>query len=403
MIRKRGVPAVHNILKRTWAEINLDAICRNLKEIRGVTEPGVQIMAVIKADGYGHGAVELAKTYEENGVEWFAVSNLDEALQLRRNGVSRPILILGFTPTECAATLAKENISQTVLNEEYGAALSRAAVEAGVRVHAHIKADTGMSRIGFYYHDETLNADAADKIAAVCALPGILPEGIFMHFASADEGKGGEEFTRRQFALFKNLLDALEERGVNFKIRHCCNSAATVVYPGFHLDLVRPGIILYGLAPSPVLEGAISLTPALELKSIISQVKTVPAGTTVSYGRTYTSQTERRIATIPIGYADGYPRLLSGRADVLVCGKRARITGRVCMDQLMADVTDIPEAAEGCVVTLIGKDADEEVSLDELARLTGTINYELACNISKRVPRVYLRNGKVIENMCYIN
>lgn len=394
---------MHNILKRTWAEINLDSICRNMAEIRSLTEPGVQVMAVIKADGYGHGAVELAKTYEANGVEWFAVSNLDEALQLRNSGVTRPILILGFTPAECAATLAKENISQTVLNEDYGEALSREAVKAGVRVHAHIKADTGMSRIGFYYHDAELNADSIDKIATVCALPGLLPEGIFMHFASADEGENGESFTRGQFALFQSLLEALAARGVTFKLRHCCNSAATVAYPEFHLDLIRPGIILYGLAPSPLLKNSIALTPALELKSIVSQVKTIPAGTAVSYGRTYTSQTERKIATIPIGYADGYPRLLSGKADVLICGKRARITGRVCMDQLMADVTDIPEAAEGCVVTLIGKDANEEISLDELAELTGTINYELACNISKRVPRVYLRGGKVIENMCYIN
>lgn len=394
---------MHNILKRTWAEINLDAICRNLEEIRRTCEPNVQTMAVIKADGYGHGAVELAKTYEESGVEWFAVSNLDEALQLRNAGVTRPILILGFTPAECAETLAKENISQTVLNEEYGEALSRAALQAGVRVRAHIKVDTGMSRIGFYYHDEAQNADMTDKIAGVCALPGLLPEGIFMHFASADEGRDGESFTRRQFALFRAMLGALSERGISFKLRHCCNSAATIAYPEFHLDLVRPGIILYGLAPSPLLKNTVKLTPALELKSIISQVKTIPAGTAVSYGRTYTSQTERRIATIPIGYADGYPRLLSGRADVLICGKRARITGRVCMDQLMADVTDIPEAAEGCVVTLIGRDSDEEISLDELAELTGTINYELACNISKRVPRVYLRGGTVTENMCYIN
>lgn len=392
---------MHNILKRTWAEINLDAICRNLEEIRRITGPEAGIMAVIKADGYGHGAVELAKTYETAGVDWFAVSNLDEALQLRNNGIHRPILILGFTPVECAATLAAEKISQTILNEDYGEALSQAATHAGVQVRTQIKVDTGMSRIGFYYHDEEQDA-AADQIARVCRLPGLLPEGIFMHFASADEGEGGRSFTLRQFSLFQTLLRLLEAQGIVFPLRHCCNSAATIAYPEFHLDLVRPGIILYGLAPSPLLKDAIALTPAMELKSIISQVKDIPAGTPVSYGRTYTSAQPRRIATVPTGYADGYPRLLSGKADVLICGKRAPVIGRICMDQLMADVTAIPEAAEGCTVTLVGKDGEEEIPLDELALLTGTINYELACNISKRVPRVYLQEGKVIENLCYI-
>lgn len=393
---------MHTILKRTWAEINLDKVKYNLTSIRRAAGQQTKIMAVIKADGYGHGAVELAKTYEQNGVEWFAVSNLDEALQLRRNGIRLPILILGFTPVECAPVLAKENISQTILNKEYGEALNAAAVTAQVKVKIHIKIDTGMSRIGFYYHNPETDKNAAAEIAEICALPGLTPEGAFMHFASADEGAGGKEYTERQFSLFSGLLNALENLGVRFSIRHCCNSAAITEYPAFHLDLVRPGIILYGLSPSPLLKGALDIAPVMELKSIISLVKTVPAETPVSYGRTYITEQTRRIATIPIGYADGYPRLLSGKADVLICGKRARITGRVCMDQLMVDVTDIPQAAEGCIVTLIGRDGDSEITLDELAELTGTINYELACNISKRVPRVYLENGKVIENICYI-
>lgn len=393
---------MQTILKRTWAEINLDKIKHNLGIIRHAAGPQVKIMAVIKADGYGHGAVELAKTYEQNGVEWFAVSNLDEALQLRRSGIALPILILGFTPTECAAVLAKENISQTVLNKEYGEALNTAAVNAGVTVKTHIKIDTGMSRIGFYYHDPARDSHAVADIIEICALPGLIPEGVFMHFASADEGTGGKDYTEHQFALFSAILHQLGEKGIHFSIRHCCNSAAIIDYPEYHLDLVRPGIILYGLSPSSILKGSIDILPALELKSIISLVKTIPAETPVSYGRTYITAEERRIATIPVGYADGYSRLLSGKADVLVCGKRAHITGRVCMDQLMVDVTEIPQAAEGCIVTLIGKDGDDEITLDELAELTGTINYELACNISKRVPRVYLENGKVIENICYI-
>ncbi len=393
---------MHTILKRTWAEINLDQLKHNLQVIRQAAGVQTKIMAVIKADGYGHGAVELAKTYEKNGVEWFAVSNLDEALQLRRNNISLPILILGFTPVECAAVLAKENISQTILNKEYGEALSASAEKANVNVKTHIKIDTGMSRIGFYYHDIQRDRNAVTEIAEVCSLPNLIPEGAFMHFASADEGAGGREYTEHQFSLFSDILNRLEQQGIRFPIRHCCNSAAIIDYPDFHLDLVRPGIILYGLSPSPILKGSIAITPVMELKSIVSLVKNVPVGTPVSYGRTYVTEQAKRIATIPIGYADGYPRLLSGKADVLICGKRARITGRVCMDQLMVDVTEIPQAEEGCIVTLIGTDGDNEITLDELAELTGTINYELACNISKRVPRVYLENGQIIENICYI-
>jgi alanine racemase len=357
---------------------------------------------VVKADAYGHGAEVLAEEYEKLGADWFAVSNLEEAAQLRKAGAKLPILILGYTPACMASELARLGIAQAVLCAEYGEELSAEAVKAGVTVRVHVKLDTGMSRIGFLYQDPERDASSIDAVARVCALPGLCAEGIFTHFAVADEGDAGEEFTRKQFGNFNGAVGLLRERGVDFQIRHCANSAAVFEYPEMQLDMVRPGNVLYGLKPSGDVRSEMDLVPAMSLKSVVSLVKTVEPETGVSYGRTFVTSGRTTLATVPVGYADGYPRILSGRADALVRGRRARIVGRVCMDQLMLDVTGIEGVREGDTVTLFGRDGEERITTDELAGIAGTINYELVCGISKRVPRVYLRGGREVGRMNFL-
>ena len=387
------------ILKRTWAEVDLDAIKQNYGSVKNCVAPGTRVCCVVKADAYGHGAEVLAREYGNLGADWFAVSNLEEAAQLRKTGVKLPILILGYTPACMASELAKLDIAQTVLCGEYGQELSSEAVKAGVSVRVHIKLDTGMSRIGFLYQDPERDASSLEAAARVCTLPGLRAEGIFTHFAVADDGDAGEEFTRKQFHHFIRAVDFFSERGVNFSIRHCSNSAAVLEYPEMQLDMVRPGNILYGLKPSGKVRGRMDLVPAMSLKSVVSLVKAVEPGTGVSYGRTFVTSGRTVLATVPVGYADGYPRILSGKADALVRGRRARVVGRVCMDQLMLDVTGIEGVREGDTVTLFGKDGEESVTVDELAGIAGTINYEIVCGISKRVPRVYLKNGREVARM----
>ena len=384
--------------RRTWAEIDLDAVQHNFQEIKGYLRPGVKVCCVIKADGYGHGAVALAREYEKLGADWFAVSNLEEALELRRAGIRLPVLILGYTPPACAGELAKNSISQAVLGPEYARELSRAAMELHVSVRIHIKVDTGMSRIGFFYQQPERDEGSLGEMEKACRLPGLVPEGIFTHFAVADEGEEGEVYTRRQFENFREAIRCLEERGISFSIRHCANSASIGEYPEFQLDMVRPGIILYGLMPSGKLRKPMDLKPVMTLKSVLSLVKWIEPGTAVSYGCTYRAEKPLVIGTIPAGYADGYRRTLSGRACVLVGGKRAPILGRVCMDQMMVDLTDIPQAKTGDEVTLFG----ESLPVDELAGMENTINYELVCDVNRRVPRVYLRGDRIAGEVHYL-
>lgn len=385
-------------LKRTWAEIHLDRLQGNFQAIQASLAPGSQAMAVVKADGYGHGAAAAAKALREAGAAWFGVSNLEEAVQLRRAGIDGDILILSFTPPEEAGRLAEFAVTQTVLSRPYAEELDAAAQAAGVRVRVHLKVDTGMSRVGFLYHREGDEA-VLDDMAAACRLPHLTAEGIFTHFASADEEDGG--FTRRQFALFMDAVRRLEKRGVSFALRHCCNSAATLRYPEMHLDMVRPGIILYGLSPAPWMEGMLPLDPVMELKTTVSMIKDLPADTPVSYGRIYTTGEARRVATVPIGYADGYPRVLSNRADMLLAGRRVRVVGRVCMDQCMLDVTGL-DVRESMVATVFGRDGEAFLPVEELADHMGTINYEVVCQISKRVPRLFVRDGQVVGQLNYI-
>ncbi len=387
-----------NFLKRTWAEVNLDAIAHNFHTIKAALGEHCRPIAIVKADAYGHGAVPVTRALQAAGADFFGVSNLEEALQLRRGGIEAPILILAYTPPEEAARLSDYNIIQTLLTPDYAESLNRAAKAVGCRVRAHLKLDTGMSRVGLSCRD----AEVIEQAAAICRLSHLEVEGVFTHFASADEAEDGG-YTDSQFDRFMQVTDALKARGIALSMRHCCNSAATMTRPAMHLDGVRPGIILYGLAPDPTWMSAImELQPAMELKTVVSMVKTIPAGTPVSYGRTYIADHGMTIATIPIGYADGYPRCMSGRARMLVNGQFAPVIGRVCMDQCMLDVTHIPGVEAGSVVTVFGHDGDNHLPVEEVAGLDNTINYETVCLIGKRVPRVYLQSGEVVGHLDYI-
>lgn len=387
------------IIRRTWAEIDLDALAQNYRRVREATDQRAKVCCVVKADGYGHGALRIAAELQSLGADWFAVSNLEEALQLRRGGIERPILVLGFTPPEEAAALSEGDVSQCVYSTEYAEKLSMCAKVAGVKVKIHAKIDTGMSRLGFYFQDIFRDEGAIDEVIKACSLPGLIPEGVFSHFAVSDEGKAGDAFTMRQFGCFKEMSEALVRAGVGGDkppLRHCANSAAVFDYPLSHLDMVRAGVVLYGLYPSGQLRARPDLRPVLSLRSVVSHVKTLLPGATVSYGRRFTAQQETRVATVPVGYADGYPRALGpGGAVVLIRGQRCPVLGRICMDQLMADVSGVEGAAMGDRVTLIGRDGTEEITAGEVAGWEGTINYEVVCALSKRVPRVYLKGGRV--------
>lgn len=374
-----------NLWKQTWAEVDILAVQENYFAVRQLLSNSCQLMAVVKADGYGHGAVAVAQKVLSAGANRLAVANLNEALQLRKAGITAPILILSYTLPEAALCLAQHDITQTVIGLEYACRLEEAAAAANVKLKIHIKIDTGMSRVGFFYHDEQRDSAILEDVAKACALPHLEVEGCFTHFAMADE-PNGEEVTRKQFSLFMTALEKLKEKGVTFPIRHCCNSAATLRFPEMHLDMVRPGIVLYGVAPSPWMNTLCNLRPALSLKARVTLVKTVPAGTPISYGGTFVTERETTLATVPIGYGDGLPRTLSNDTFMVVKGKKAPLVGRVCMDQCLLDVTDIEGVQEGDFVTVFGKTP----TVDEYAAFSHTISYESLCTVGKRVPRVIL-------------
>ncbi len=389
-------------LRRTWAEIDLDAIAHNFHELKKRLSPGCRTMAVVKADAYGHGDGYVSRALQREGAHWFAVSNINEAISLRRQDVTKPILILGFTPPELAGMLAAMTITQTVYSSEYAKELSKAAQAQRVRLDCHIKVDTGMSRIGFYAQHGH-EAEAAREIAAACALPNLDCQGIFTHFACADEySPDSEAFTHSQFHTFQRVIQLLEEQGIHFSLRHCCNSAAALTYPQYHLDMVRLGDVLYGLDPSQECVGKADLRPAMSLYAIVTMVKKLEAGVALSYGRRFSTQRPTVVASVAIGYADGYRRNFTNKGHVLVHGHKAPIIGSVCMDQLMVDVTDIPNVKSGDVVTLLGKEGDLSISLDDFAAINNTINYEECCLIGRRVPRVYMRDGKEIAAIDYV-
>ena len=382
------------IWERTWAEIDLDAIRHNYQTIRGSLPAGVKLCCVVKANGYGHGASKLAPLYEELGADWFAVSNIEEAMQLRRAGVTSPVLILGYTHPSCAEILAEQGFSQCVYSTQYGQLLSAAATDSGVTIPVHIKLDTGMGRLGFQVTGE--GEDSVAAAIATCRLPGLKPEGVFTHFASADEGAGGDDFSNQQMDLFVSAVNEFTAAGITFAIRHCANSAALSDHPECRMDMVRAGIVLYGLQPSGDLRQPLPLTPAMSLKCVVSHVKTVAAGTTVSYGRTFIADREMRIATVPIGYADGFWRQNAAAGVTLtIHGQRAPILGRVCMDQLMLDVTHIPDVAIGDPVTVFG--TEPAMTAEQLAAANGTIGYEVVCGVGERVPRLYVQGDQLVD------
>ncbi len=388
-------------LRRTWAQINLDAIENNIFQIKSLLNAGTMLCATVKADCYGHGYAFTAAAMSDAGADWFSVSNLSEALQLRRAGIKKPVLILGYTPPEHVKELVYNDISQAVYSYEYAKALSLQAQLAGVRVNAHIKIDTGMSRIGFVYHDNVEDSRVIDEIAEIASFDGINTEGIFTHFASADS-VDGELFTRIQYELFCSAVDCLSQMGVNFTVRHCSNSAAILNFPEMNFDMVRAGIILYGHYPSEQVRKSIKLLPVMELKTVVSMVKEIPADTPVSYGGTFVSSDVRTVATVPIGYADGYPRLISNKMYMLVNGKKAPVIGNVCMDQTVIDVTGIDGVKEGKTITVFGYDNGSYLGVNEIAKKAGLLNYEILCGLSRRVPRVYIRENEIIETTDYM-
>lgn len=376
--------------KRTWANVDLDAAEHNFWEIKNKLSSSTMLCCVVKANAYGHGAVQLSKLYEELGADYLAVSNIEEAIQLRKADIRIPVLILGYTDPRCAIDLAKNDITQCVFSCDYGKALSDNALKENVRVRVHIKVDTGMGRIGFRCERHEL-----ESAAYVCNLPGLQSEGIFTHFASADEGNSGRKYTLGQLNKFLNAIRYLEVKGVKFELRHCANSAGIFDFPESHLDMVRAGIVLYGLQPSKNLKNPCDLTTILTLKTIIDHIKTVHPGDYIGYGRKFRAKHSMKVATIPIGYADGLWRSnFQHNTVVNVNGKNAPIIGRVCMDQCMIDITDIPSAAVNSKVTVYG--AYGETSIDHIASANGTINYEIICAIGERVPRVYRRNGQIV-------
>lgn len=382
-----------HFLRRVRAEINLNAAESNFKAVSALLDSGrTKPACVIKADGYGHGDRELLRLYEGLGADFFCVSNITEALRLRGYGCRGDILILSWSDPVCSDILSENGIISAIVSVENARRVSRCASKP---VRVHIKLDTGMNRVGISAAD---TEKCAAEIAEIAALPNIRVEGVFTHFAVADElSEESRRFTEMQKEKFFAAAHRAEKLGVPLIHKHCLNSAGALFHYDSRSTLARFGIVLYGLKPDISLEMPVPLEPVMELRSVISHIKTVHKGDTVSYGRTYTADSDRLIATVPCGYADGYPRLLSGKNEVLLRGKRAKGVGRVCMDQMMIDVTNIPEAAVGDEVTLFGRDGGDIITADELAAKCGMIGYEIICGISGRVPRVYMRDGKAVS------
>lgn len=376
---------------RVTANVNLDAICDNISNIKKLTGEKTKIMAILKADGYGHGAIPIAQTLDHIGVDAFGIAIIEEGIQLRNAGIDKPILILGYTPKEQYKELVEYNISQTIFQYDLAKELSDEALRQNKIAPIHIKLDTGMTRLGYRDTEESI-----DNIKKISLLKGIKIEGLFSHFACADETD--KTSANKQLKRFLYFANRLEEEGIKLPIKHISNSAAIIDMPEAKLDMVRSGISTYGLYPSEEVDKEqLKLTPALELKSHVSYVKDVEPGIGVSYGSTYVTGEKTRIATIPVGYGDGYPRQLSSKGRVLIHGKSAPILGRVCMDQFMVDVTHIDNVKQGDSVILIGRDGDQFISVEEIGAMVNSFNYEIICNIGKRIPRIYSYQDKFYE------
>lgn len=383
-------------LRPVWTEINLDNLAHNIKEVRRITKKEALVTAVVKANAYGHGSIEASKVFLENGADRLAVATLSEGVELRRASIKAPILILGFTPENQHKIAVENDITETIYSLESAEKLSKTASRLNKKGKIHIKVDSGMGRIGFRAEESSI-----DDIEKIYKLPNIEIEGIFTHFAKADEVDKG--YTKEQYKNYKWVIDRLKDRNINIPIKHVSNSAATIDLPEYNLNMVRGGIMIYGLYPSKdVDKKKVSLKPAMTLKAKISHLKEVPEGTGVSYGQIFVTKRKSKIATIPIGYADGFTRLLTSKVEVSIGGKRVPIVGKICMDQCMIDVTDIENVEIGDEVVLFGDGKNGAPHIDEIAEKLNTINYEVVCMVGRRVPRVYIKDGNIVKILDYL-
>ena len=387
---------MENYNARVWAEINLDAIAHNVKNIRKLVGETTKILCVVKANAYGHGFFETAKTMIENGADALAVATFEEGRQLRLSGFSAPILVLGSVATVLASDMIKYDISATITDETLARAMSKAAIQQEKRAKFHIKVDTGMSRLGFSCDDNGIK-----RIKEICSLPNVETEGIFTHLSCADEKD--RAMTDHQYETFMNVVNALEKENISFKYRHICNSAGIVEYPEYHLDMVRPGIIIYGLYPSSnITSEKLDLIPAMTVKARITRIDEKCDNTPVSYGATYRTKGKTKLATVPIGYADGYLRCLSGTAVMMVAGKKVPVVGKICMDQCMIDVSSVNNINVGDEVIVFGNGGDKEISLENLAENAGTVPHEILSLTGNRTPRVFIKDKKIIDVLTYL-
>ena len=388
-------------LKRTWAEISLDNLEHNYHALRSQTPEGCKFLGVIKADAYGHGAVPVSGTLSELGCEYLAVSNLEEAVQLRRGGIRTPVLILGYTPPEYADTMVFMDLTQEIHSMDYARALEERLRGTNYILNVHLKLDTGMGRIGFLAYGA--HSELA-QLRAFSQLTHLRAEGVFTHFSAADSRLADDEaYTETQYARFQAALAELEGYGIHPALRHCANSAVTILHPEYSLDMVRGGIALYGCAPDRDCAGLLDLRPVMTLRTTIAQLRDVAAGTPISYGRTFTAPRDLRMAVLPVGYADGLSRSLSGRARFRLHGVDVPVIGRICMDMCMVDITNVPQAKVGDELTLFGYDEDgQRVPVERLAEASGTISYEILCTLSKRIARLYYSGGRQSEILQYI-
>lgn len=387
-------------LRRTWADVSLDNLSHNYEVLRRSVASSCRFLGVVKADAYGHGAVPISRHLEEMGAEYLAVSNLEEAIQLRRGEVHLPILILGYTPPHYVRGMVEMNIAQEVHSLEYASALNAQLSGTKDRLTVHLKLDTGMARLGFFCQE---GQPILDELLQISRMEHLLVEGMFTHFPVADSLDPEDvAFTRSQFQTFRSFISAMEDAKARPRICHCCNSGATILYPEYALDMIRPGIATYGIAPSRGLEGRLDLRPLMTLRSSISQIRHYPAGVSVSYGRSYVTPCPKTLAVLCIGYADGLSRQLSGRVNFLLHGIPVPVVGRICMDMCMVDITNVPQARVGDKVTIMGAGRDGVSSVRDLSHMLGTIPYEILCDINKRIPRIYLDGKKQTEILQYI-
>ena len=382
---------MNSTLKRTWAEINLNALAHNYNTLRERIGSNVKFLGVVKADAYGHGSVQVSRLLEKLGADYLAVSSIDEAIELRHNGITMPILILGYTPKEEVGELIKNNITQAVTCKAKALEYSEEAVKCNGTLKIHIKVDTGMSRLGYLCDGDYFDS-GVEGICEGCELPGLMPEGIFTHFAVSDEpGEECRAYTKHQFELFTSVIDAVEKKlGKKFQIRHCANTGAVAKYPETWLDMVRPGLLLYGYGE---FAEELGLKPVMSLKTTVSAIKTYPAGTAISYGGIYKTDKKTRMGVVPYGYADGFFRCLSNRYELMTSEGLVPQRGKICMDMCMIDLTDKMGVDVGSEVEIFG----DNNPIEKMAELAGTIPYELTCAVSKRVPRIYMQDGKVVE------